>query len=106
MWIKWSYCEAIYCEFEFDFRTCLGTVLSLGVNPIHLIKMSALRGDMIHIEEIYVCTLYTIVTQARIQDFTPQEGGAGGTDSPTFIVLVTLSSSFCASSLETQCIDA
>ena len=57
----------------------------MGVNPIHLIKMSALRGDMIHIEEIYVCTLYTIVTQARIQDFTPQEGGAGGTDSPTFI---------------------
>ena len=39
-----------------NFRKCPSTALSLVVNQILLIKMSAFTGDMIHIEEIYVCT--------------------------------------------------
>ena len=75
-------------------------LMILGVNPIYLIKVTAFTGDMIHIEEIYVCTG---------ADTGYCSGGPGGTvsDSPTTLIfLVTFSSSCCASSLETQCIDA
>ena len=48
----------------------LGTVLSLGVNPILLIKMSAFTGDSIHIDQIYVhiCmpTLYIKVLKGTL----------------------------------------
>ena len=37
-----------------NFRKCPSTVLSLVVNPILLIKMSAFTGDSIHIDQIYV----------------------------------------------------
>ena len=53
-----------------NFRKCLSTVLSLGVNPILLIKMSAFTGDSIHIDQIYVhiCmpTLYIKVLKGTL----------------------------------------
>ena len=37
-----------------NFRKCPSTALSLVVNQILLIKMSAFTGDAIHIDQIYV----------------------------------------------------
>ena len=53
-----------------NFRKCPSTALSLVVNQILLIKMSAFTGDAIHIDQIYVhiCmpTLYIKVLKGTL----------------------------------------
>ena len=61
------------------FRKCLSTVLSLGVNPILLIKMSAFTGDSIHIDQMYVHSvevvskIATTFISIRLKHFAKQE---------------------------------